>query len=370
MLPFSRLLAAVCRCSALLLPWLLLGCSADTGRQPLPTGHYEGTITYQGSPLRMVLNLREAVPGQLQADVSFPEQQNTGFPAFNLRYNAPKLDFEQSPGGIVGNIKVEAIREGDFWRGEFTADSLRGELLLVRRGQPEARPYKLETTTGKQPVLRFISLDTTMQHPAIALFPDQLNAATALTWADALARQGFSVTLVIPEAGNTPIGPEPDTARLPLMRQVLKTLRQEARVDTSRIGIWAAGSQGYAAAVLAASHRQVAFLIAQSVGLSTATDAQPFRTVARQRVPVLGLYGNQDTLLNARESSRRLRNALGGRRGSQVRTFAQADHRLMQRGKISEEGKWEWPGLATGSVEEVLRWLGQVAPADTVAAAR
>jgi hypothetical protein len=143
---------------------LLSGCSLDSGQKAvvsLPTGHYEGPISYQGTELLAVLDLRESKPGQLEADLHFPQLEGLDFAATNLSYTEPQLRFEEpaQPGGI----QITAIREGDFLRGMFTLDSVRADFVWVRRGQPEPRSYQ-EKQLPAQPALNKRTQQQEAQH--------------------------------------------------------------------------------------------------------------------------------------------------------------------------------------------------------------
>ncbi|OUJ75156.1 hypothetical protein BXP70_03785 [Hymenobacter crusticola] len=331
-----------------------MGCSSgERSAGPLPTGHYEGPITYQGTEVRAILDLREDASGHLEGDLRFPDNQTLGFPTSNLRYNAPLLRFERQ--ARSGNSAVvEAIREGDFWRGTFTTDSAQAELLLVRRGKADARPYGAQPLTiryGSQNMSSTLRLpdDTLRKHMALVLVPD---SATDLSQtADLLARQGFATLLTQP----APVSP--DSAAGQMARAALATLRATPGVDTLRVGLWVAGANAPLALSLAMqSKAKPAFVIAQAVPVSSPTGQQPFRALMRQRVPVLALYGGNDAALDTRESARRLRSALGGR-GAAVRLYANANRNMLLPGGTRADGKWEWTRPAPGYLDELLAWL-------------
>ncbi|HEX8349457.1 MAG TPA: hypothetical protein VF598_05835 [Hymenobacter sp.] len=339
-----------------LLPCLLVveGCSSgERSAGPLPTGHYEGPITYQGTELRAVLDLRESATGQLEADLRFPDNQNLGFPAENLRYNAPLLRFEQQP-GAASNIVIEAIREGDFWRGTFATDSAQADLLLVRRGKADPPSYGTQALTiryGSQNMRSTLRLpdDTLRKHLAVVLLPDSTTNLNRT--ADLLARQGFA-TLITQAAPATP-----DSAAGQMAQAALATLRATPGVDTMRVGLWLTGAK--APLVLATSTRgkvKPSFVVVQAVPVASSETQRFFRDLTRQRISVLALYGANDTTLNVRESTRRLRSALGSR-GSTVRLYPNANHDLVVPGGTRADGKWEWPRPAAGYVEELLAWL-------------
>jgi len=330
------------------------GCSSgERSAGPLLTGHYEGPVTYQGTELRAVLDLREVGNGQLEGDLRFPENPGLGFSTGSLRYNAPLLRFERQT-GTPDNIVVEAIREGDFWRGTLSLDSAQAELLLVRRGKAEPRPY------GTQPLLiRYgaqnmrstlrIPDDTLRKHPALVLVPD---SATDLSQtADLLTRNGFAT--LITQAAPT----MPDSAAGQMAQAALATLRATPGVDTLHVGVWVVGEQAPLALSLATQGKsKPVFVVAQAVPVGSAATQQPFRALARERVPTLALYGGNDTTLNTRESTQRLRSALRGR-GSAVKLYANANRNLMLPSGTHADGKWEWRRPANGYVEDLLAWL-------------
>jgi len=339
-----------------LLPCLLVvaGCSSgERSAGPLPTGHYEGPITYQGAELRAVLDLREDATGHLEGDLRFPDNQSLSFAIEDLRYNAPLLRFERQP-GRPENVVVEAIREGDFWRGTLTTDSAHAELLLVRRGKADPRPYGIQGLTiryGSQNMQSTLRLpdDTLRKHPAVVLIPDSTtNLGQA---ADLLARQGFA-TLVTQPAPSTP-----DSAAGHMAQAALATLRATPSVDTMHVGLWVAGASAPLALTLAAQGKvKPAFFVMQAVPVTSMQTQQSMRALARERVPVLALYGGADPTLNVRENTRRLRSVLGGR-GSTVRLYASANRNLVLPSGTRADGKWEWSHPATGYVDELLTWL-------------
>ena len=339
-----------------LLPGLLLAVGCSSGERPagaLPTGHYEGPVTYQGTELRAILDLRQSASGQLEADLRFPENQGLGFPAENLRYNAPLLRFEQQP-NATENIVVEAILEGDFWRGTFATDSARAELLLVRRGKADPRPYGSQALTiryGSQNMSSTLRLpdDTLRQHQALVLLPDSTTNLNRT--ADLLARQGVA-TLITQAAPGVP-----DSAAGQMAQAALATLRATPGVDTTQVGLWLTGAKTPLALAIAMRGKvKPAFVVVQGVPVTSTEAQQPFRNVTRQRVPVLALYGGADTTLNVRESTRRLRSAFASR-GSAVRLYPKANHDLLLPGGARADGKWEWPHPAAGYVDELLAWL-------------
>ena len=348
--------------------WLLLlvACSGreESAKLPLPTGHYEGPVTYQGTDLRVTLDVREPTPGQLQADLHFPDVAGISFPVAKLRYKEPQLYFEQEP-GQPGNITVSAIREGDFLRGMFTWDTIQTEFVWARRGQAAPRPYREQSVrlprvggVGRPKAFaRFlIPQDTALRYPAVVLLPDAATAGAAATRADLLARHGF-VVLVMP----APVSPTaPDSILIQRTKAALQTCRAEGSVDSSRVGLWVRGRQAPAVAVGAAGARPaVAFVIFEGVPVASNADAKPFQQLARQRIPLLGLYGGADTTVQAAESARRLRAAVGFQRRNVVRVYPKANRNLTIAGFTTPKGQWQWPQPAPGYADELLTWLRQ-----------
>ncbi|UOQ53391.1 hypothetical protein [Hymenobacter cellulosivorans] len=345
---------------------LLGGCSSGGGGQattlPLPTGHYEGPISYQGTDLRVALDLREAAPGQLEADMSFPELPGLSFAATNLRYKEPQLMFEQP--GQTSKVAINAIREGDFLRGIFTLDSIKTEFVWVRRGQAAARAYQEKafpapTNGSAQQLTLLIPVDTITRHPAVALLADEASAAAAAARADLLARQGF-LAVVVPTAKV----PEGDSTSIRSVAATFQALRKHPAIDSTQVGLWLRGP-GAAELVLVTGLLEPAasFVILENVAVSSADEAKPFQQVSRQKIPVLALYAAADTSLNVQDSARRLRTAVGTRQGSAVRTFAQANADFIVPGRLGSDGKWIWPQPAVGFTDGLTLWLRQRGPA-------
>jgi len=343
--------------------WLLLSaCSGqpETASLPALTGHFEGPVTYQGTDLRVMLDIRETAPGQLQADMHFPGIPGISFPVANLRYREPQLHFEQQP-GQPGNITVNAVREGDFLRGIFTWDTIQTQFVWVRRGQATARPYreqsvKLPGIAGGGDALLLVPQDTAQRYPAVVLLPDLLTAGAAATRADLLARHGF-VVLVAPAVAADSLSLA-DSVAYHTAAAALAACRSESSIDTTRVGLWVRGSNA-ALAVEAVLRTQpkCRFAVLEGVPVTSRAEAQPYQQLARH-LPVLGLYGAADTTLNVRESVRRLRPALSGR-ASTVRLYPNANRNLTVVGYTNAQGQWQWPQPAPGYVKELLTWLRQ-----------
>ncbi|UYZ62845.1 hypothetical protein [Hymenobacter weizhouensis] len=340
---------------------LLAGCSPDASRDKpavaLPTGHYEGPVTYQGTELRVALDLRETQPGQLTATISFPQLPGLEIAATDVRYQEPQLRLAQEP-GQAGGVSVQAIREGDFLRGAFAWDSIRTDFVWVRRGPaPELgfreQPLTLQLPGGAQTAALLIPDDTLTRHPAVAFLPT--GVAAARQRAVYLARRGFA-TLLLP-------GPvvAADSAAAHLTAAALAGLRQHPAVDSARVGVWVRGALAAQVATAAAQAQPAAaFVLLEGAPANTPAEAQPFQVLARRRVPVLGLYAGLDTTVRLRESSRRLRSAVGYRRHTQVRTFSRATADFLQPGHIGPNGQWQWPQPAPGYWEGLEAWLRQL----------
>lgn len=343
----------------LLLPVLagLLGCSPDSGQQAtvaLPTGHYEGTVAYQGTELAAALDLREVSPGRLEADMHFPQEEGLSFAAENPRYTEPELLLS----GPAGGISISAIREGDFLRGVFMLDSIKADFVWVRRGKAQPRAYQprqsaLPASQGLPALALLVPQDTVERHPAVALFAGPATQPAARHRAAQLARQGFVTTVVMLPQPAVPA----DSAVLQMAARVLEALRREPAVDTMRIGMWAGGNAAAIVPAAVLARPQAAFVVLENVPVASMEEARPFQLLSRQRIPVLGLYAASDTSLNVKDSARRLRTAAGRQRGTQVRIFPQADARFLLPGQISPDGKWTWPAPAPGYVRAIAEWV-------------
>ncbi|GGG29254.1 hypothetical protein [Hymenobacter glacieicola] len=348
------------------LPVLLAACSNDAGggqqaQVPLPTGHYEGPVSYQGSELRVSLDLREVSPGKLQADVSFPQLPGLEFEADRLTYQEPQLRLEQQA-GQAGGISIQAIREGDFLRGLLSFDSVRADFVWVRRGEAGPRGFREQGLTvryaGRVQAARLLLPDDTLRlHPAVALLTVPQTQAAAQARAAYLARRGF-VTMVVTTPSPTAT---PDSSAYYATAAALTTLRRQAAVDSGRVGCWARGSVVPQVAGAAARARPAAaFVVLESVAAASRDEASQYQPLSQQRIPVLALYAGLDTSLNVRESTRRLRSVLGNRRGTQIRTYPQATADFVQPGKLGADGQWQWPKPAPGYWDGLTEWLRKV----------
>ncbi|QDA60689.1 alpha/beta hydrolase family protein [Hymenobacter jejuensis] len=269
------------------------GCTPDRPKLPLPTGHYEGTLTYQGTEARVALDMREPTPDHLQADFRFLEM-GLSFPAQNLRFNAPLLHFEQRPGQKQGNMVVEAVQEGDFWRGNFKIDTLKADLLLVRRGKADPRPYREQPVRFRSGNLTLrgtllLPNDTSFQHAAVVLLhgsstPHQRDL---YSYADLLARRGFAALVYDRRDAALPAGQLPEYSQEDLATDALaavQALKKQPDIDSTHVGLWGI-SQGAHVAAIAASRpgRSVAFVVALSGPGVPYADVERFQNASRLR---------------------------------------------------------------------------------------
>lgn len=329
--------------------FLLASCSSETSRNesavPLPTGHYEGPINYRGSQLRVALDLREAAPGQLQGDVSFPENPGMSFPAEQLRYKEPQLRVDQGL-GQSGGISLQAIREGDFLRGVLSWDSVQADFVWVRRGEAAPRGYREQRLKlGSQTATLRLPEDTLATHPAVVLLNIPAGQAARLT------QQGY-VTLLLP------LPAAPDSSLVQTVGTALTALRAQPTVDSSRVGLWSRGPVApWVVEAATQTQPQAAFVVLEGAPANTMAEAKVYRALSQQRIPTLGLYAALDTAVNVRESSRRLRTALAFRRSGMVRTYPKATPDFTVPGRADSNGQWQWPTPASGYWDGLTDWL-------------
>ncbi|TGE09963.1 hypothetical protein [Hymenobacter fodinae] len=328
-------------------------CSLDSSRDqpiiPLPTGHYEGPITYRGSELRVALDLREATPGQLQGDISFPENPGLSFPAGQLRYKEPQLRLEQDP-AQPGGISLQALREGDFLRGVLSWDSAQVDFVWVRRGEAAPRGYREQAIKlrdaglGQSATLR-LPEDTIARHPAVVMLGIPAAQAVRLT------REGY-VTLALPATVPT------DSGATAAVGAALALLRTQAAVDSSKVGIWSRGPAApWAVAAAAQAQPQAAFVVLEGAPARTVAEAKAYQVLSQQRIPALGLYAALDTSLNISDNYRNLRRVLSLRRNGMVRTYPRATAAFIVPGRAAATGQWQWPTPAPGYWEGLTDWL-------------
>jgi hypothetical protein len=326
-----------------LLVWLLVtGCSQNrerpTDAAPLGTGHFEGTATLSDKPgqsFKLTLDLRHPRPGHYDAEVLAPDLPSLSFVADTADFRPPTLHLTR-PGRPGQHLIL--TRDGDFWRGTLVLDSVQAPVLLLRRGAPSPMVYRVEEVAqigGK--AWLFAPADVGTPSAALVLLPDSATAAAGALWADALARAGLTV-LLLPSADT--VSPAATAALLLTTRQLL---RDTPGTDSTNLGIWAAGvrADAVAQALVADGGPQTAFFLAQNSLLSGESRAA-YRTLARRKLPVLGLYGGPGT----KASAAALR---GAWRGRAVRSY-RAGPDLLVPGPV---GRMFGPGLPN----EVVGWL-------------
>ncbi len=275
------------------------------------TGHFAGTLAVPGHPaLRAALEVRHPRPGHYDAELLVAAEPSLSFVAdtFSFANNTLHLQRPGQPGETL-----TLLQQGDFWRGTLAVDSVAYPTLLLRRGPPEPAVYRVRRDEVAGPsgeALLFSPADESLPGAALALFPTPLAAANATGWADALARQGYTV-LLLPAADSLP----------PLaLTAALAYLRRTPGVDTARVGTWAVGPRATQLATLLAAPAtpgpRPAFVVAQGAPAPTPATRQAWRTLG-QHGPVLGVYEINGPATTSATNS--LRAALGGRRGRVVR---------------------------------------------------
>jgi hypothetical protein len=332
----------------------LAGCTPSTTDKPpaAPTGRYEGTVTYRGAELPVVLNLTQDsasrnVQLRLQAAVPYSRLFDS------VTYQAPALT-AQLPGGSRLALREEPnFLTGTVWLN----DTLRAELVAVRRGAPDPPGYTVVRSGGRPPVLSFVPLDTAAQRPALLLWPAPGSVGAAYGWADWLTRQGMVVTVAQPSA-------QPDSVTARELSAALQQLRDygAAGVDSTRVSVWAVGAGGRAAMLAAGSGVKPHRLIVQSAEFTPADRGwlQP-RGRPRPRLPVLALYGALDTTLNVAVSSRQLRLAVAGRPQSGVKVYERANGALLLPAPADSVRRWPLPPADLGP--SLWQWLDGLRPA-------
>lgn len=344
--PGRRLLATARRGPAWLALFALAGalglsaCQPGGGPDrvapaPPPVGHYAGKVQLAtGQPAQPVaLELRHPAPGHYTAEL-------TGPPA--LRFVADTVAFQ---GGQLRLVRpgrpgetLALTLDGDFWRGTLRLDSAQAPVLLVRRGPPTPTVYRVEEVPQAQgSAWLFAPADVRIAGAGLVLLPDATTGPAAAIWADALARYGLTV-LLLPATDSA--GPAPTGALLAAARRLL---RNTAGVDTANLGTWATGSRADATALALAAPGgpRTAFFIVQNAPAAAAS-RDAYRALARQKLPMLGLYGGGTS-----SAAAGLRGAL---RSPAVRAYRAAGPDLLVPG----------PGGATfapGLPDAVVQWL-------------
>jgi hypothetical protein len=313
---------------------------AATAASVPPVGHFEGSLTQAGQPdTRVALDIRHPSPGHYEAEFTAPTAPGLSFVADTVFFgnNQLRLVRPARPGQ-----RLTLTAEGDFWRGTLQVDSARATTVLLKRGTPTPNTYHVEETPQANGAgWLFAPADVGTLGAALALLPDSATAAAAPLWADALAREGI-IVLVLPVAGAAP--PETETPRL---QAALRLLRNTPGADTANVGVWAAGPRAAALvqAVAVPGGARANYLIAQNMPVGPETKAA-LRELKSRKLPVLGLYGGA----GAGAQAAALRNALGSRRGTAVRTFRTSGADLLVPDGLSSR---LGPGLPAGVVE----WL-------------
>jgi len=268
-----------------------------------PVGHYSGTLTAPGRPeLRAALEVRHPRPGHYDAELVVDAEPGLSFVADTVAFAAKRL-LMQRPGRASQTLTL--TQQGDFWRGRLTVDSTAYATLLVRRGPPEPAVYRVrhdEVPGSVGEALLFSPADESLPGAALAVFPTAATASTSPAWADALARQGYTVLLL----------PAADSLSPAALMAALTYLRRTPGVDTAQIGTWVAGHRADVLATLLtqpeAPRPTPAFIIAQEAPVPDAAMRGAWRTLA-QRGRVLGLYDASDA--TTAKATIALRGALG-----------------------------------------------------------
>jgi hypothetical protein len=276
-------------------PWplaaLLLGlgaCQPGTRPEaaaplPPPTGHFVGGLQVPGRPeLRAALELRHPRPGHYDAELVLPQQPALSFVADTLTLGGDTLRLTRP--GRPGEA-LALGRQGDFWRGTLRLDSVRYPLLLVRRGPPEPAVYRVrrdEVAGTHGPALLFSPADESLPGPALAFFPTPATAAEGPVWADALAREGYTVLLL----------PAADTLAAPALAYSLALLRRTAGVDTARVGAWLGGRTANQLPLIFAENpaSRPAFVVVQELPPPPPAARRAWHDLA-QHTPLLAVYG-------------------------------------------------------------------------------
>jgi len=293
-----------------------------------PTGHFTGTLEVPGqAALRAALEVRHPQPGRYDAELVVAAAPTLSFVADTLTFAQNTLHLTR-PGRPSETLTL--TQQGNFWRGTLAIDSARYLALLLRRGPAEPMIYRVrrdELAGPKGQSLLFSPADETLPGVAIALFPTPDTAPTAPSWADALAREGYTVLLL----------PAADTLAPAHLRAALTYLHRTPGVDTARVGAWATGPRATLLAAMLADPAlgspRPAFMIAQEAPPPTPATRSLWRTLARTE-RVLGLYEAADA--STLRTAAGLRAALANPRARVLR------------------------GQGTGLTEAVVGWLREL----------
>jgi len=304
---------------------------------PPPVGHYAGTAQLAaGQPAQaLAMELRHPSPGHYTAELTGPPALR--FVGDTVAFQAGQLCLVRP--GRPGEVLALTL-DGDFWRGTLRLDSVQVPVLLVRRGPPTPTMYRVEEVPQAQgSAWLFAPADVHTAGPGLALLPDAATGPAGAMWADALARYGLTVLLL----------PATDSARPAatgaLLAAARRLLRNTAGVDTANLGTWATGPRADAAALALAAPGgpRTAFFIVQNAPVAAASRAA-YRALARQKLPVLGLYGGGGASGDAAASLR------GALRNPMVRTYRTAGPDLLVPGPGG-------PAFAPGLPDAVVQWL-------------
>jgi hypothetical protein len=281
-----------------------------------------------GQPaLRAALEVRHPRPGHYDAELVVATAPSLSFVADTLAFEQNTLHLTRP--GQPGE-KLTLTQQGDFWRGTLAVDSVSYPALLLRRGPAEPAVYRVQRDEIAGPsgqALLFSPADETLPGIAMAVFPTPATAPKAPGWADALAREGYTVLLL----------PAADTLAPAHLAAALTYLHRTPGVDTARIGAWAAGTRAsLLAAMLTAPNLggpRPAFVLVQDAPLPTAATRPTWRTLARTE-RVLGFYEATDA--PTVRTANGLRTALASPQARVLR------------------------GQGTGLVEAVVGWLREL----------
>jgi hypothetical protein len=258
--------------------------SSQAGAVYPPTGHFAGTLEVPGQPaLRAALEVRHPRPGHYDAELVVATAPSLSFVVDTLAFEQHTLHLTR-PGRPDEMLTL--TQQGDFWRGTLAVDSASYPVLLLRRGPAEPAVYRVRRDEIAGPsgqALLFSPADETLPGVAMAVFPTSDTAPSAPSWADALAREGYTVLLL----------PAADTLAATHVAAALTYLHRTPGVDTARVGAWAAGTRApLLAAILAEpglGSPRPAFVIVQGAPLPNEATRPMWRTLARTE-QVLGLY--------------------------------------------------------------------------------
>ncbi|TPG64635.1 hypothetical protein [Hymenobacter nivis] len=305
---------------------------------PPPVGHYAGTAQLAaGQPAQAVaLELRHPAPGHYTAELTGPPALS--FVADTILFQGGQLRLVRP--GRPGEALALTL-DGDFWRGTLRLDSVQAPVLLVRRGPPTPTMYRVEEVPQAQgSAWLFAPADVRTAGAGLALLPDAATGPAAAIWADALARYGLTV-LLLPATDSASAAPTGA-----LLAAARRLLRNTAGVDTANLGTWATGPRADAAALALAAPGgpRTAFFIVQNAPVAAAS-RDAYRALARQKLPVLGLYGGSGAAGTAAAAALR-----GTLRSPAVRTYRLAGPGLLVLGPGG-------PTFAPGLPDAVVQWL-------------